>query len=164
MNTNKEFLDYFGKKFSDKDFTIEDLKNDGFIKGLIEQEEISQELEEKNYLLRQINAYQGENDELKEKKESIEKEFLEKKESFKELSGKDWSSTKYNLEKPVQVDYSEMDKKETYYQQRFEQRLDIMLNMVKNGSEDNTLSEKNMNKCVDNFLKLQKQISEMIQQ
>jgi len=151
---NQEFLEYFGKNFAGEDFTINDLKNDGYIMSLLEQEELEQSMEENAFYLRQMNASENLSDEMKEKKEELEKEFKGQKEEFKDLTDKDWTSTKYNKSSPLPVDYSEMDQKELHYQQRFEQRLDIMLSMVSSGSGDKSLSEKNMNKSVENFLKL----------
>jgi hypothetical protein len=158
MNTNQEFLEYFGKKFAGEDFTINDLKDDGYIQGLLEKEELSLDLEENEYYLRQLNAMDKLTDELEEKKDELEKELNEQKEKFKDLTESEWTSTKYNKSIPLPVDYSVMDQREVHYQQRFEQRLGIMLSMVGSGSGNNSLSEKNMNKSVENFLKLKNKI------
>ena len=160
MSTNKQCLEYLSKNFAGQDFTIDDLKNDEYIQGLVHQEKLSQNLEEKNYFLKQLNAMNELNDELEQKKVELENEQKEMMDEFKELSGKDWTSTKYIVNQPLPVDYSEMDKREHYHQQRFEQRLGITLTMINSGSGDNTLSEKNMNKSIENFLKLQNKISE----
>ena len=160
MSTNKQCLEYLSKNFAGQDFTIDDLKNDEYIQGLVHEEKLSQNLEEKNYFLKQLNAMNELNDELEQKKVELENEQKEMMDEFKELSGKDWTSTKYIVNQPLPVDYSEMDKREHYHQQRFEQRLGITLTMINSGSGDNTLSEKNMNKSIENFLKLQNKISE----
>ena len=160
MSANKQCLEYLSKNFAGQDFTVDDLKNDEYIQGLVNQEKLSQDLEEKNYFIKQLNAMNELDDELKQKKVELENEQKEMMDEFKELSGKDWSSTKYIVNQPFPVDYSEMDKRQHYHQQRFEQRLGITLSMINSGSDDNTLSEKNMNKSVENFLKLQNKVSE----
>ena len=155
---NKDFLDYFGKNFAGVEFTIDDLRNDGYIMSLLEEEELVQSMEEKAFYLRQMNVKEKEegemNDEFKEKKEELEKELEEQKETFKELNDKEWESITYTKASPLPVDYSEMDQKELYYQQRFEQRLSIMLSMIGMGGKDNSLSEKNMNKSMADFMEL----------
>jgi septal ring factor EnvC (AmiA/AmiB activator) len=154
MGMNKDFLDYFGKNFAGVDFTMDDLKNDGYIMSLLEQEQLEQSMEENAFFLRQMNAEEELTDEMKGKKEELEKEFKEQKEKFKELSDKDWKSTKYTTSASRPIDYSEMDQKELYYQQRFEQRLSIMLSMIGMGGKALTLSEKNVNKSMADFMAL----------
>jgi len=164
MGMNKDFLDYFGKNFAGVEFTIDDLRNDGYIMSLLEQEELEQSMEENAFYLRQMNVKEKEeemNDEFKEKKEELEKELEEQKETFKELNDKEWESTTYTKKNPLPIDYSEMEKKELYYQQRFEQRLSIMLSMIGMGGKDTTLSEKNMNKSMETFMKLQNKIGDL---
>jgi len=154
MGMNKDVLDYLGKNFAGVEFTIDDLKNDGYIMSLLEQEQLEQSMEENAFYLRQMNAEENPSDEMKGKKEELEKEFEEQKEKFKELNDKEWKSTKYTPSASRPIDYSEMDQKELYYQQRFEQRLSIMLSMVGMGGNALTLSEKNMNKSMADFMEL----------
>ena len=160
MGMNKDFLDYFGKNFAGVEFTIDDLRNDGYIMSLLEQEELVQSMEENAFYLRQMNMKEID-DEFKEKKEGLEKELEEQKEKFKELNDKDWTSTTYSMSNPLPIDYSEMDKKELYYQQRFEQRLSIMLSMIGMGDKDNSLSEKNMNKSMADFMEFKSKIGDL---
>ena len=68
MSTNKQCLEYLSKNFAGQDFTVDDLKNDEYIQGLVNQEKISQDLEETNYFLKQLNAMNELDDELKQKK------------------------------------------------------------------------------------------------
>jgi len=157
---NKDFLNYFGKNFAGVEFTIDDLRNDGYIMSLLEQEELVQSMEENAFYLRQMNMKEID-DEFKEKKEGLEKELEEQKEKFKELNDKDWTSTTYSMSNPLPIDYSEMDKKELYYQQRFEQRLSIMLSMIGMGDKDNSLSEKNMNKSMADFMEFKSKIGDL---
>jgi len=157
---NKDFLNYFGKNFAGVEFTIDDLRNDGYIMSLLEQEELVQSMEENAFYLRQMNVKEID-DEFKEKKEGLEKELEEQKEKFKELNDKDWTSTTYSMSNPLPIDYSEMDKKELYYQQRFEQRLSIMLSMIGMGDKDNSLSEKNMNKSMADFMEFKSKIGDL---
>ena len=161
---NKDFLDYFGKNFAGEKFSIDDLRNDGYIMSLLEQEELEQSMEENAFYLRQINVKEKEEeltDEMKEKKEELEKELEEQKEKFKELNDKEWVSTTYTKKNPLPIDYSEMDQKELYYQQRFEQRLSIMLSMIGMGGNDTTLSEKNMNKSMADFMEFKSKIGDL---
>lgn len=160
MGMNKDFLNYFGKNFAGVEFTIDDLRNDGYIMSLLEQEELVQSMEENAFYLRQMNMKEID-DEFKEKKEGLEKELEEQKEKFKELNDKDWTSTTYSMSNPLPIDYSEMDKKELYYQQRFEQRLSIMLSMIGMGDKDNSLSEKNMNKSMADFMEFKSKIGDL---
>ena len=160
MGMNKDFLNYFGKNFAGVEFTIDDLRNDGYIMSLLEQEELVQSMEENAFYLRQMNVKEID-DEFKEKKEGLEKELEEQKEKFKELNDKDWTSTTYSMSNPLPIDYSEMDKKELYYQQRFEQRLSIMLSMIGMGDKDNSLSEKNMNKSMADFMEFKSKIGDL---
>ena len=157
---NKDFLNYFGKNFAGVEFTIDDLRNDGYIMSLLEQEELVQSMEENAFYLRQMNVKEID-DEFKEKKEGLEKELEEQKEKFKELNDKDWTSTTYSMSNPLPIDYSEMDKKELYYQQRFEQRLSIMLSMIGMGDKDNSLSEKNMNKSMADFMEFKSKVGDI---
>ena len=157
---NKDFLNYFGKNFAGVEFTIDDLRNDGYIMSLLEQEELVQSMEENAFYLRQMNVKEID-DEFKEKKEGLEKELEEQKEKFKELNDKDWTSTTYTPSASQPIDYSEMDKKELYYQQRFEQRLSIMLSMIGMGGKDNSLSEKNMNKSMADFMEFKSKIGDL---
>jgi septal ring factor EnvC (AmiA/AmiB activator) len=164
MGMNKDFLDYFGKNFAGVEFTIDDLRNDGYIMSLLEQEELEQSMEENAFYLRQMNVKEKEeeiDDEFKEKKEGLEKELEEQKETFKELNDKEWESTTYTKKNPLPIDYSEMDQKELYYQQRFEQRLSIMLSMIGMGGKDNSLSEKNMNKSMADFMEFKSKIGNL---
>jgi len=124
MNLNKEFLNYFSKGFCKGEFTIEDIKNNKYLSKIIEKDNLKKELEEKSYYLRQMNA----NNDTGKKK--LEKEITILKEKYKELTGKNWKSTKYILNNPIEVDYSELTPKETYYQQKFEQNLDILIIMI----------------------------------
>ena len=85
MGTNKDFLDYFGKNFAGDKFTIDDLRNDGYIMSLLEQEELEHSMEENAFYLWQMNAKEKKeeeemNDEFKEKKEELEKELERLKE------------------------------------------------------------------------------------
>jgi len=157
---NKDFLNYFGKNFAGVEFTIDDLRNDGYIMSLLEQEELVQSMEENALYLRQMNVTEID-DEFKEKKEGLEKELEEQKETFKELNDKEWESTTYAKKNPLPIDYSEMDQKELYYQQRFEQRLSIMLSMIGMENKDNSLSEKNMNKSMADFMEFKSKVGDL---
>lgn len=160
MGMNKDFLNYFGKNFAGVEFTIDDLRNDGYIMSLLEQEELVQSMEENALYLRQMNVTEID-DEFKEKKEGLEKELEEQKETFKELNDKEWESTTYAKKNPLPIDYSEMDQKELYYQQRFEQRLSIMLSMIGMENKDNSLSEKNMNKSMADFMEFKSKVGDL---
>jgi len=160
MGMNKDFLDYFGKNFAGVEFTIDDLRNDGYIMSLLEQEQLEQSMEENAFYLRQMNVKEID-DEFKEKKEGLEKELEEQKEKFKELNDKEWVSTKYTPSASQPIDYSEMDQKELYYQQRFEQRLSIMLSMIGMGGNALTLSEKNINKSMADFMEFKSKIGDL---
>jgi hypothetical protein len=153
INLNKEFLNYFSKEFCKEEFTIEDIKNNKYLSKIIEKDNLKKELEEKSYYLRQMNANNT-------GKKEIEKEIKVLKEKYKELTGKNWKSTKYILNNPIEVDYSELTGKETYYQKNFEQGIDILIIMMNIIGPSIPFTTESMSKSKKFYHQLHKQNNE----
>ena len=78
---------------------------------------------------------------------------------YKELTDKDWDTTTYYLDKTKPVNYSEMDEEDLYYQQRFEQELNIFTTMIGVTGHSIPFNQKYINKMKREYMKMQKHFS-----
>ena len=145
---NKDFLNYFGKNYGSKDFTINDLMNDKMVKGHFTIKECEENMEYKSLEIRVAKEKGGDFEEMG-------KELEEMKNEYKGLTGKEWDTTTYYLDKTQKVNYSEMDEEDLYWQQRFEQELNICTTMVGVTGHSIPFNQRYINKMKKEYMKMQ---------
>ena len=145
---NKKFLNYFGKNYGSKNFTINDLMNDKMVREYFTIKECEENMEYKSF---EIRVAKEQNQDIKD----LEKDLNKMKNEYKELTDKDWDTTTYYLDKTQKVNYSEMDEEDLYYQQRFEQELNICTTMIGVTGHSIPFNQKYINKMKREYMKMQ---------